>query len=49
MQEKESVMMDSAALRQLQERANKDALSSLLNRETAETYIRQRLQELPEG
>lgn len=49
MQEKESVMMDSAALRQLQERANKDALSNLLNRETAENYIRRRLQYLPEG
>lgn len=49
MQEKESVMMDSAALRQLQERADKDALSGLLNRETAERYIRKRLQSLPEG
>lgn len=50
MQEKETASLDAAVLRhqfeELQERASKDALSGLLNRQTAEAYINRRLQKM---
>lgn len=53
MQEKESTLLDRQTLEhryeELQERASKDALSGLLNRETAEAYIIQRLQQMTAG
>ena len=50
MQEKETAALDTNTLRhqfqELQERASKDALSGLLNRQTAESYISARLKEM---
>ena len=50
MQEKETAALDTNTLRhqfqELQERASKDALSGLLNRQTAESYISERLKEM---
>lgn len=50
MQEKETPSLDTTTLRsqmeELQERASKDGLSGLLNRQTAESYINKRLEEM---